>query len=343
MNYKSPPFITVLMSVYNNEKTVGNAINSIINQSFQDFEFLIVNDGSSDNTRGVIQSFRDNRIKILDNRFNMGLTGSLNRGLEEAKGRYIARIDADDISLSNRLEKQVLFLSKNPEFILLGTSFNITDKKHRVIKEVKFNINPEKIYYDITFQNLFAHSSVIFRLSDAFALGGYDRRFEFSQDYDLWYKFTRRGRTWILPDILTLWCDESGNISNKEGEEQRWIYGRIFTDNLKKLGINEETIKYAFFLHNFNDSSFLDCPGEEIHNVFKALLRINKKLIDNAPDFYDKSILEDICYQNVIDLLTRIYKNTDNKSKVISFLLKNILNLKLDRKFLLKILNFVKI
>jgi hypothetical protein len=79
-----------------------------------------------------------------------------------------------------------------------------------------------------------------------------------------------------------------------------------------------------------------------MHNVFRALLYINKKLVDNAPAFYDKSVLGDIVYQNVIDLLVRIYKNTDNKTKVISFLIKNLLNLKLDKKILQKIVNFIK-
>jgi hypothetical protein len=146
----------------------------------------------------------------------------------------------------------------------------------------------------------------------------------------------------ILPEILTLWCDEPGNISNKEKKEQQRIYRKIFIDNLKRLGVDEGTIKYAFYLHNFNDSSFLNCPEEKIHNVFKALLCINKKLIDKAPTFYNKSVLGDIIYQNVVDLLVRIYKNTDNKSKVVSFLVKNILNLKLDKKILQKIVNFIK-
>jgi glycosyltransferase involved in cell wall biosynthesis len=239
------PLITVLMSTFNNSSQINNAINSILSQTFGNFEFLIINDASTDNTRDLILSFRDKRIRLIDNEKNVGLTKSLNKGLSLARGKYIARIDADDISLFDRLEKQILFLKRNPEFILLGTSFNIINKKHRVIREVKFNINPENIYYDITFQNLFAHSSVIFRLSDAIALGGYDEGFRFSQDYDLWYKFTRRGMTWILPDILTLWCDEPGNISNKEKKEQQRIYRKIFIDNLKRLGVDEECIMYS--------------------------------------------------------------------------------------------------
>src|SRR3990170_6306785 len=103
------PEITVLMSVYNGERFLREAIESILNQTYRDFEFLIINDGSTDSSREIILSYNDPRIRLIDNELNIGLTRSLNKGLRLARGKYIARQDADDISFRKRLEKQVAF------------------------------------------------------------------------------------------------------------------------------------------------------------------------------------------------------------------------------------------
>lgn len=342
MGNKTSPLITVLMSVHNNEKTVGRAINSILNQSFGNFEFLIINDASTDNTSEVIKSYNDDRINIVNNKKNLGLTRSLNKGLRKARGKYLARIDADDISLTSRLKKQVNFMVKNPEFTLLGTSFNIINNKNQIVKEVKFNTTPEKLYYDLIFQNMFAHSSVIFKLDEALKVGGYNETYKYSQDYDLWHKLANIGKAWVLSDILTLWHDDPDNISGRKAKEQKLASVNIFKKNLKELGVREDIIRNASYLHNFYGNEFICIPGEKIHTTFKALLSINNEIVLKAPAFYRKNILEDMAYQSVIDLLTRIYKDTNNKLKVTSFLARNLFNLKLDMKVLQKIANFIK-
>ncbi|HKQ33129.1 MAG TPA: glycosyltransferase family A protein, partial [Thermodesulfobacteriota bacterium] len=115
------PKVTVLMTVYNGEKFLNEAIDGILNQTFRDFEFLIINDGSTDGSREIIKSYKDPRINLVDNESNIGLTASLNRGLSLAGGEYIARQDADDISLPERLEKQISILERNPDIALLGS------------------------------------------------------------------------------------------------------------------------------------------------------------------------------------------------------------------------------
>ena len=341
MENKNNPLVTVLMSVYNNENSVSRAINSILNQSFKDFEFLIIDDCSTDNTAGIINSFNDSRIRIINNESNLGLTQSLNIGLNKAEGKYIARIDADDFSYPERLEKQIAFLENNQDFILLGTSFNIVNSSGKVIKEVLFNTTPERLYYDLIFQNMIAHSSVVFKLKETDKLGGYSGDLKYAQDYDLWCKLSRVGKIWVLPDILTLWCDDPLNISNKKRKEQDLVSEDIFTSSLGLLGVEENVIKDSYLLHNYYDDSFINCPKEKIHSIFKSLLYINNKIVKDCPDFYSRSKLREVGCKNLIDLATRIYKNTDNKFKILSFLVKNCFNVRLDIEVFRKIMNSV--
>ena len=130
------------MPVYNAERHLSESIKSILNQSFSEFEFLIINDGSSDGSREIIKSFNDSRIVLHDNNRNFGLTKSLNIGLNLAKGRYIARMDADDISYQNRLEKQYQFMENNPDIGFCGTWYKKIGDSSKILKTP---INPEKI------------------------------------------------------------------------------------------------------------------------------------------------------------------------------------------------------
>jgi glycosyltransferase involved in cell wall biosynthesis len=115
------PYVTVLMPVYNTEMYLKEAIDSILNQTFRDFEFIVINDGSTDSTSDIIESYSDPRIIYLQNEKNLGVATSLNKGLSIAKGTYIARMDGDDVSRCDRLEKQVAFMDANPEIGVCGT------------------------------------------------------------------------------------------------------------------------------------------------------------------------------------------------------------------------------
>ena len=122
------PKVAVLMSVYNGEKYLREAINSILSQTFNDFEFLIINDGSTDGTADILKSYTDSRIKIINNEKNIGLTKSLNKGLKIAKGEYIARQDADDISMPERLKEEVAFLEIHKDYAVVGTFVKILNE-----------------------------------------------------------------------------------------------------------------------------------------------------------------------------------------------------------------------
>ena len=157
------PKVTVLMPVYNGEIYLAEAIESILNQTFADFEFLIIDDGSTDNTWGILSSYNDNRIRLTRNPKNVGLIESLNNALTLAIGHYIARIDADDISLPKRLEKQKEFLDKNLEIALVGSWVEIIDRQGKRIGYQKFLWDDSLIRWQLLFKTTFAHSAIMAR------------------------------------------------------------------------------------------------------------------------------------------------------------------------------------
>jgi glycosyltransferase involved in cell wall biosynthesis len=191
------------MSVYNGEQFLLKSIESILGQTFHEFEFLIINDCSTDNSLNIIRSFHDRRIRLVENSSNMGLTKSLNRGLQLAQTEYIARQDADDISYPKRLERQVQFLDENPDVVLLGTRARAIDEngRPRKINHLRIPMGLITIRWYLIFQNAFIHSSVMFRRSIIWEkLKGYDNEFARAQDYELWSRTARSFKVENLPD-----------------------------------------------------------------------------------------------------------------------------------------------
>jgi len=197
------PEITVLMAVYNAEAYLREAIESILNQTFTNFDFLIINDGSTDASKSIISTYKDPRIRLLDNPQNLGLTATLNCGLSNITTPLVARQDADDISHPQRLEKQVTFLKNHPQIALVGSQgYNIQangDKKefmHRALED--FSIRWEFLFY-----NSFIHTAVTFRTDVIHKqLGGYDQNISYCQDYELWSRIMRHHQVANLPEPL---------------------------------------------------------------------------------------------------------------------------------------------
>jgi glycosyltransferase involved in cell wall biosynthesis len=178
------PKVNVLMSVYNGEKYLREAIDSILGQTFKGFEFLIINDGSTDKTGKILESYNDPRIKIINNEENIGLTKSLNIGLRIAKGEFIARQDADDISMPERLEKEVEFLNQNRSAGLVGTDYFMINEKGEVVHIVKCLNGSRELQAKLLEGNQFGHGSVMLRRECIDKVGTYREEFKFAQDYD---------------------------------------------------------------------------------------------------------------------------------------------------------------
>jgi hypothetical protein len=183
------PLVTVLMAVHNGGPFLRESIESILGQTFTDFEFLIVDDGSSDGSRDVVRSYDDPRIRLIVNENNCGLPASLNRGLAQARGAYIARQDADDISEPYRLARQIDYLQRHHNIALLGTAYTKIDESGKAIGHREMPLQHTRIRWCLLFFCPFAHTSVMFRHNAVLdRVGMYDESFSYAQDYDFWWR-----------------------------------------------------------------------------------------------------------------------------------------------------------
>ncbi|NQV89889.1 glycosyltransferase [Candidatus Uhrbacteria bacterium] len=197
--------ISVIMSVYNGERFLRDAVLSVLAQNEQDLELLLVDDASSDSTSLIIKELaqEDSRIRILTNSTNLGLTKSLNIALAHAQGKYIARLDADDIALPNRFTKQLEFLNTHSDIDVLGTAYIWIDESGSVIDHPSTITDSDELHRTLPRFNPFLHSSIMMRKRVLDHVGGYDETYKKAQDYDLWLRLSSSHRFANLPEVLT--------------------------------------------------------------------------------------------------------------------------------------------
>ena len=212
---RDAPRVTVLMAVFNGERHLRAAIDSILEQSFSDFELLIVDDASTDSSMSIVADYDDTRIVVVGNEQNLGLTKSLNRGLAVARGEYVARLDADDLAHPDRLALQVAHLDRHPTHALVASAYQrIGDDGTRYPSRAA-PLTAEGIRWRLLFLNAFAHSSVTFRRGVTTALGGYDEAFVYAQDYELWSRLADRHPVAALPQELAAYRDSAVSMTNE--------------------------------------------------------------------------------------------------------------------------------
>jgi hypothetical protein len=189
--------------VYNGGHYLKSAIRSVLAQTFNDFEFLIIDDCSTDSSSEVILSFRDDRIRLHTNEHNLGQTKSLNIGLRLARGKYVARIDADDLAYPRWLETTLGFMHKNPGCAVVGSSSTIIDTTGRVTRVFTKPTDEQEILFYYLYDNPVLHGSVLMDKEVVLRVGGYDEEFVICQDYELWSSLMRHGHNVAnIPDML---------------------------------------------------------------------------------------------------------------------------------------------
>ena len=214
------PKVSIILPVYNGEKYLKQAVQSVLWQTFSDFELIIINDGSTDNSSNVIKTFADLRIRVVDQE-NKGLISTLNIGVEMAKAEYIARIDADDIwSDPNKLAKQVKFLEENPEYVLVGTWAKIIDKTGQKTSVLKTPTTDEEIRNKILIKNGFTHPSVIFSKDACLKAGGFDEQEKYVEDYGLWLRMGLIGKFANIPEYLMSYRVHTGSVTRQKNLAQ---------------------------------------------------------------------------------------------------------------------------
>jgi glycosyltransferase involved in cell wall biosynthesis len=195
------PSVSVILSVHDGEAYLGEAVASVLEQTFTDFEFIVVDDGSTDRTPDILASFSDPRLVVITQP-NAGLTISLNRALRRSRGELIARMDADDVALPERFERQAAYLNAHPEVGLLGTGALEIAPSGEVVGTIVPPENDSEIRRALIRRNPFVHSSIMARRLVIERAGGYDERLPVAQDYDLWMRVAALTRMANLTEPL---------------------------------------------------------------------------------------------------------------------------------------------
>lgn len=303
--------ISVVMPAYNAEKYIGEAIESILNQTFADFEFIIINDGSTDSTRECVLSYFDERIVYLENEQNLGIVDTLNKGLERVSGEYVARMDADDVAMPVRLEKQISYLEKNKDIGVLGTGICIfgdgIDDQNRV-----FSTDSEQLKAELIFSSCIAHPSVMIRRSVLKNNGlRYEKKYAGAEDYKLWWEIAKVSRIATLPDILLKYRVHSSQITKKKDEQYYKMMREFMRIRFMDIGFgasNKE--KVSFMKYCLGEYSSLS--KEEIKVLIECLIHILKN--NQVSNYFSQKKLIRIFELAVIYTLNNsVLSNTEKK------------------------------
>lgn len=306
---KETPKITVLMPVFNCALYIKEAVDSIINQTYADFEFIIIDDTSTDETVSILQSYTDTRIQLIEKPFNTGLTNSLNLGLQLAKGKYIARMDGDDISLPERFAKQIAFLEANPYIILCGTNCKIigSDLVQRLPE------HSAEIKLGLLRGNCIVHPSVMMRkqILDEFSIV-YDVTKEPAEDYDLWVRLLSFGKLHNLQEALLNYRVHNKQVSQKRAIQQiqsalesrlqmlnylNCYFDKQETDLLKKIIADNILVTF-----------------DEIKNYY--FLK-EKMVLANSVSFFESSGFDNYLFDIENKLIKRYFFNREKFSPII--------------------------
>jgi glycosyltransferase involved in cell wall biosynthesis len=213
--------VSVVMSVFNGERFLREAVDSILGQTYRDLELIVIDDGSADGSGEILAQRRqaDARLRVFP-QANMGLTRSLNRGVELSTGEYVARMDADDLSEPRRFERQVAFMDAHPDVGLLGTAYREIDGEGRVLGTKVFPTDDRALRAALIRYNPFFHASVLLRREVFTAVGLYDPAWPSVEDYELWLRVAQRFRLANLEEPLGMRRYDGVNISIRRDNEQ---------------------------------------------------------------------------------------------------------------------------
>lgn len=277
------PKVSVIMPVYNSEKYLAEAIESILSQTFSDFEFIIIDDCSTDSSYQIADSFRDSRIRLFRNSENSGVAYSLNRGIELSEGYYIARMDADDISLLQRLERQISYLETHPSVGVLGTAISFCGAKQGIFQNTD---SPQQAKIDLLFNSCICHPTAIIRRSslDKFR---YDRNFEGCEDYELWWRLSFRCEITSLSEVLFHYRFHKSQVTQNVSENVRNRFRTLKLNQIRDIGINANSAMIDSFIAYCSGNSL---SISQTRALFDCLACITEK--NRCSHFYEQKLLK---------------------------------------------------
>lgn len=323
MGDKSMPKISVIMPVFNGEKYLSEAMDSILNQTFTDFEFIIINDASKDSTEEIIKSYTDERIVYIKNEQNLGVARTLNRGLELAKGEYIARMDADDIALPERFKKQVNYMDEHEECVLCGSNVILFGAQEGI---TEMPSTDAEIRANLIFSTSFPHPTIMMRRSFVEENNlRYDLKCEGFEDYNLWVEFAllKKGEFYNFPTPMLKYRIHPHQVTQKElSPQKKEILKQLKT---RALGVVTDSSpeKYPILLsgENISDSDTLVLLYDECEELFKNCDRKYHQLIKYTISAIGRRNCSRFSTKQVLKLLVK-YRNIrayNTSQKVYAF------------------------
>jgi cellulose synthase/poly-beta-1,6-N-acetylglucosamine synthase-like glycosyltransferase len=246
------PQVSVVTSVYNGETYLEECVDSILNQTFEDFEYIILNNGSTDGTAMILQRYTDPRLRVIHQE-NLGISRSLNKGINLSDSSLIVRLDADDYSFPQRLEKQIAFMKKYPDVVLCGSRRKELLGDKILPSTVPFIEKDEDIRKTVSCYNPLSHSTIMFRKKSFIEAGGYNDRFKYAQDYSLWLRMLALGKANNLKEELSVVRISQSSTSNQ---------------NIKKQKFEELQIRWKAFCQ------FGGNPGKALFYSLRGLARL---------------------------------------------------------------------
>ena len=348
MNFNSMivPRVSVIMPAFNAELYIEETINSILTQTFHDFEFLIYDDCSSDRTYEIIKSYSDSRIRVFRNEINIGYVKTLNKLIGLASGEYIARQDNDDISLSTRLQEQISFLDKNLKVGLCGSNVQVFGKKN-IISSMP--LSDEEIRAFMIINNPICHPTVMFRKSifEEFSISNYDESLCPAEDYNMWFEISKNTQLANLSSVLLKYRWHNENVSQLKKNIQLEMVSRIKAKILF-YALSYEISNEELTLFNSLETSEVLSMDElyVLENLLLKLIFLNQSVL-----YYDDYILRNVFFNfwirtckraNEISLRMRLSIMLKSNLFKFKFLFKFLFN-RADLKRKLYILQFVYI
>lgn len=320
------PLLSVILPVYNAEKYIKESIYSVLNQTFSDFELIILNDGSKDNSDEVIKSINDDRIVYIEHA-NMGLAATLNKGIELSRANLIARQDNDDLSMPTRFQKQIEFFNHHPDYALLGTCAEIINENGEDKKMyLDHPLKDAELKFALLFNNPFVHSSVMFKKQVIQKIGTYYTGKEVFEDYNLWSRVAQTDKVANLSDRLLKYREVNTSMS------------RTANDYKQKV-INQSVNNIKLYLNNADEKTVIDfvkylSGTKETGNFNKTYLFIKETMFQLCENFSEKEkinkgLVEKEALKQVLNF-KRTYLNSIINNNTDGFL-KKIIS-KIERK-----------
>lgn len=268
------PRISVVMPVFNCEKYLDEAISSMLNQTFGDFELIVVNDGSADGTDEVVRKYLgDERLVYKLNESNGGIVDALNLGLELAKADIVARMDGDDIAVPERLEIQYQFLEKNPDIVLVGSYIELIDDEGNYLSRKEFRTGPENIRKIFFYYGPHWHPTVMFRKDIVSSVGRYRKEYELIEDVDLYFRLIFAGfRTDNIPMYLLKYRIHSES-SDKRFKEKGVLSLRLKREMIKEFNVRLGAVDHlSMYVHYFLDRCLSARSKHQVETLVKAII-----------------------------------------------------------------------